>query len=73
MSVLVEKHTIVHTRSGVTYRLRPNPDAEGGFRSGAFLDWTKDGSWNGHFYIAPEALEALGLSLLEAAKETKNG
>jgi len=59
---------------GVTsYRLSPNPDAEPGvgYRHGAILVWGNDGDWNyqSQFFIGPESMEALGLALLEAAKD----
>lgn len=68
--VAIEKHTIVHTDS-TAYRVKPNPDAEGGYRDGAVLEWSDDGKeWQGHFYIAPEALGALATALEEAAEAT---
>lgn len=65
--ILVEKHTLVHT-DGTAYRLRPNPDSEGGFRHGAALEWSDDGgkTWTGYFFIAPEAMAAIGKVLVEA-------
>lgn len=58
-----------------SYRLRPNPDAEPGtgFVHGAVLEWSDhmDSSWNGYFFVSPEAMEALGLALIEAAKDVK--
>jgi len=60
-----------------SYRLAPNPDAPpgAGFSHGATL-FHDDGSGNWvlktQFFIAPEALEALGLALLEAAKDVKS-
>lgn len=58
----------------VAYRLRPNPDAETGigYRYGAVIDWADEPQkWQDNFFIAPEAMEALGLALLEAAKDVK--
>ena len=54
------------------YRIQPNPDAQPGvgFRNGAVLTWSDNGrEWDGHFFIAPEALEAVGIALTEAAKD----
>lgn len=55
-----------------SYRLIPNPDAApgDGSRHGAALQWKDEGQdWQGALFIAPEAMEALGIALLEAAKD----
>lgn len=60
-----------------SYRLCPNPDAEPGvgYRHGAILLHDGDGNgdwvWQASFFIAPEAMEAIGLALLEAARDLK--
>lgn len=57
-----------------SYRLVPNPDAPPGegYRHGAALQWKDPGQdWRGTWMIAPEAMEALGLALLEASKDHK--
>lgn len=67
--ILVERHTIIHT-DATMYRLRPNPDSEGGFHNGAALEWSEDGgkTWTGYFFIAPEAMGAIGVALAEAGE-----
>ena len=58
-----EVYHIIHTSSGTTYRLRPNPDGEG-YESGAALDWSDDcKEWHGYIFIAPEAMRLLGEAL----------
>lgn len=70
--ILVERHTIIHT-DHTLYRLRPNPDAAGGYENGGVLEWSDDGEeWNDHFFIAPEALRALANALLEASESVED-
>ena len=67
--ILVEHITVIHTSSGTSYRVRPNPDGGDGYTSGAALEWSDDGNdWKGYFFVAPEVLEALGNALLAAAE-----
>lgn len=69
MATIVEKHTVIHTDEGTTYRLRPNPDVDSGYSAGAVLEWSDDGgkTWTGYFFIAPEAMAAIGKALVEAS------
>ena len=63
---------VYECHEGVTaYRLKPNPDAppSTGFTRGAVMEWSDGDKWCGNFFIAPEALEAMGIALTEAAKD----
>lgn len=55
-----------------SYRVIPNPDSTPGvgFKHGATLQWKDSGEdWRDNWFIAPEAMEAIGQALIMAAKD----
>ena len=71
---MMDRHFVIYTHGGTTYRVTPNPDAAAGegYSSGAVLEWTDDDKkWLGHFFIAPDAFEDLAKVFTELSKEVK--
>lgn len=62
--------------SDTSYRFSPNPDAPPGFgfRHGGVLEWRDSpNGWDGSFFIAPNAIDALAQAFAAAAKDVEEG
>lgn len=71
---MIEKHYIIFDEYSTSYRVRPNPDTDCGFKGGAYLGW-KDNTDPSTQYdkneilISPDVLAEVGSILIEASKE----
>lgn len=72
MQALVEIHQLA-VGEDTTYRVRPNPDVECGYKGGAVLEWRGNdgGGWNGYMHISPDCLRALSGFFARAADEAE--
>ena len=60
---------------GTHYRLRPNPDTDDGFKSGAYIGWwddTPETADKNELFVSPSALRQLARAFELAADDAEN-